>query len=110
MSSRPIAAICSLAAAATALASVAISVDILDPSDGGHQPPATVLCVDIFVDVTTEDTWTAGGARAVAQNGASLRYATDPNTGNIILTNPGTNNRFVTFYSRPRPRDDDSRY
>src|SRR5262245_8863029 len=107
---RPIAVICGLAAASAALASVTISVDRLDPTDGGNQPPAGVVCVDIFVHVTPGDTWTSGGIRALAQNGATLRYATDPNTGANRLTNPGTNNRFVSFFSKPRARDANNRY
>ena len=102
-----------LAVGSAALASVVVSLDILDPSDGGTQPPPGVVCVDVYADVTDgtpplSDTWTAGGVRINAYGGATFRYATDPN--GIILNNVGIENRFTTFFSRPRPRDDDSRY
>ncbi|MBI5866530.1 MAG: hypothetical protein HZB38_18835 [Planctomycetes bacterium] len=98
--------------AARASAAVWTFADVLDPSDAevSHFPPADVLCVDIFVDVSNGDVWTVGGVHVEALNGAALRYATDPNTSLPILTNPGVENRFVTSFSKPRGRDADARF
>lgn len=109
MLKRFIATAVALAASSAAMATVVVTADILDPTDGGNQPPAGVLSVDILVDCEI-GAWTASGVRAVTSNGATLRYAADPNTGAPVLVNPGTANRFVTFFSRPRPRDADARY
>src|SRR5262249_1205784 len=92
-------------------ASLTVSVDILGPEDGvPNVPPPNILCVDVLIDATTDDVWTAGGVRAVAQNGATLRYATDPNTGELTLPNPGRRNRFVTSFNKPRGRDVNMRF
>lgn len=103
-------AIAALASSA-AMATVVTQVDLLDPSDGGTQPPDGVLVVDVFANVATPGgAWTAGGVRATTANGATLRYATDPNTGGTLLTNPGAANRFSTFFSIPRGRDVNGRF
>src|SRR5262249_13580307 len=93
-------------------ASVGVTVDLLDPSDGISLPPvgSGIACVDVMVDVTEGDSWTVGAARGVAMSGATLRYAYDPNSMLDLLVNPGASNRFSTFISRPRPRDGDGRY
>src|SRR5215470_14496462 len=96
--------------APSALASVTITIDRLDPGDGGAQPPAGIVVVDVLVDASSSDCWTCGGMVAFTQNSARFRYATDPNTGAVLLSNPGTANRFVTFFSKPRPRDANSRF
>jgi HYR domain-containing protein len=106
-------AVCVSLFAATASASVTVSVDKLDAGDGGNQPPSNVVVADVLVDVSSDDVWTAAGLRGLAMNGAALRYdvALDPNGLPVtILTNPGTGQRFVTFFSKPRGRDADERY
>lgn len=95
---------------ATAYGDVAIEVDVLDDPGEGTLPPPLVAVVDVLVDVSADDAWSAGGFRGLAVNGARLRYATDPNSGVPALFSPGAANRFVTFVSRPRPRDADSRF
>src|SRR5262245_1040793 len=100
----------SVAFAVSARASVTITVDRLDPSDGGSQPPAGIVVVDVLVDVQAADRWTIGGFRGEALGGASLIYAIDPETGQPRPTNPGVDHRFVSFVSQPRPRDADARF
>jgi len=101
-----------VAASSAAMASVTMLVDLLDPTDGiPNMPPAGVACVDISVDVTPGDSWTAGGVRVATSSGATLRYATDPNAPTVrLLTNVGSANRFVTFFSEPRTRDSNAWY
>ncbi|MBI3847427.1 MAG: HYR domain-containing protein, partial [Planctomycetes bacterium] len=100
--------------ASAASASVTTTVDILDAGDGiANLPPSNVVVADVLVDVSDDDTWTASGVAGLAMNGATLRYGTslDPNNPvGPILTNPGTGQRFVTFFSKPRGRDADGRY
>lgn len=109
-----------LVAGASAYASVTTTVDMLDPTDGGSQPPAGVTCVDVFIDTINEagSAWTAGGIRGVVTAagqaaGVTLLYAPtgDDNTPRAEeLFNPGTANRFVTFLTKPRNRDANGRY
>jgi hypothetical protein len=42
--------------------------------------------------------------------GVTLQYTHDPDTGDVILTNPGTDHRFTTFFSKPRGRDATARF
>jgi hypothetical protein len=103
--------IASLLATPLATASVTMTVDLLGPEDGISLPPPWLVIVDVLVDVTDGDTWTAGGLRGVTMNGATLFYARDPNNHNLpILPDPGVDRRFVTFISKPRGRDAPSRY
>lgn len=100
-------------AATAAFASVTTSIDLLDPSDGGTQPPAGIVAVDVFVDASADDVWTAAGLRGVVTPAGqalnvSLRYVSDPN--GPILFNTGTADRFGTFFSKPRNRDANGRY
>ncbi len=104
--------------AASASASVTTTVDLVDPSDSITQPPPGVIAIDVLVDVSADDVWCSGGivtrVTAAGQSlGATLVYGPgdEPNTArHENLFNPGTDNRFVTFLSRPRGRDDESRY
>lgn len=96
-----------------AVGQATLSVDLLTPEDPGFGHPPGMACVDIFVDVADTDRWTAGGIRGLAMNGATLRYArnddpTTPEPDQVI--NPGTNNRFTTFVTKPRTRNGDGRY
>lgn len=100
-------------------ADVVHSIDLVDPSDPITQPPPGVISVDIRVDVDPNDMWQAAGLRGVVtpqgQNlGVTIRYGPgdDPNTAyHEELLNPGTANRFVTFFTRPRSgRNSQTRY
>lgn len=93
----------------SALASITVQVDKLDASDGLPMPPANVVIIDCAVEPSNNDAFSSIGFRAVAANGARLEYARDPN-GAVIPTAPGTENRFVTFFSRPRTRNGDGRF
>ena len=105
-------------AASAAFASVTTSVDLLDAGDGGTQPPAGVIAIDVFVDASTDDVWTAGGIRGLVTAAGSalnvsLRYAPNDDTNTPRaeqLFNPGTANRFTTFLTKPRVRDGAGRY
>lgn len=109
-----------VAVGASAYAAVTTSVDMLDPTDGGTQPPAGVTCIDVSIDTINAagSAWTAGGLRGVvtaagSAAGVSIIYGPgdDPNTGRAEqLFNPGTGNRFVTFLTKPRTRDGAGRY
>ena len=74
--------------------------------------PAGRFVVDIEVTIDPNDAWTAGGVVAAAANGASLVYATDPNTGDPIATAPdnGIGGRFVSFVSKPLGQFEDRRF
>src|SRR5688572_16327969 len=98
------------ALAQPAMGSVTVSVDVLDPSDGGAQPPAGVIVVDVFVDVSADDNWTAGGFRGRTTGNVRILYASDPNNGMPMLSSPGAQNRFVTFCSQARARDANGRF
>ncbi|MCC6359755.1 MAG: hypothetical protein IT450_13500 [Phycisphaerales bacterium] len=83
-----------------------MSIDLLTPGDIGYQPIPDLYCVDIHIDTDPADMWTASGLRGVTVNSATLVYAPDdPNTGRPMLINPGTENRFTTFFSKPRGRN-----
>lgn len=90
-------------------ASVSITVDVLDESDGGPQPPGSILIVDVMVDVSPNDVWVAGGVFMTTVNGAIVRYAHDAN-GQPAVLNPGADDPFVTCFSRPRPRNGSERF
>jgi hypothetical protein len=96
--------------AAPAGASVTVTVDWLTPGDATEMPPDHIIVFDVLVNVTEDDVWTAGGIACRAGTGAQILYARDPNTGAPLLVNPGTQDRFVTFFSRPRPRDAAQRF
>lgn len=89
---------------AFARAEITATADKLDPSDGLPMPPANIVVADVAVSVTADDVWYATGLRGETHNGARFVYAHDPN-GVVLPTAPGTDNRFVTFFSRPRDRD-----
>lgn len=94
--------------------SITATVDKLDPSDGVPVPPPSMLIVDLSVDASDDDAFAGIGINAVTQNGAEFIYAygNDPNepNGGVLGSAPGAENRFVTFFSRPRPRDADGRF
>jgi PEP-CTERM motif-containing protein len=111
MSKRFLATAAAVAAASVAMADQTLSVDIYGAGDGTTlENDPTLIVVDVLTDVSTGDSWTAGGFRGVASGGASLVYALDPNTQQPDLTDPGTNNRFVTFFNKPRGRDLNGRF
>lgn len=96
--------------AATGLAQLVPSVDLLGPGEPGYEDlPAGVAVVDYFVDVAATDVWTAAGTVVQAQNGATLIYSRDPNDA-VVLFNPGLDDRYATLLSRPRARDDPQRF
>jgi hypothetical protein len=105
-----------VSSAAGAAASITITIDRLDPSDGGAQPPAGTVIIDVLVDLSDEDAWRSGGIHARTFNGATFQYAweSDPENPNWpahpLLLDPGTEQRFATFISQPRPRDGDERF
>lgn len=118
-----------MVAGASAYASVTTSVDLVDPTDTWvnvsgvtlpvTQPPAGVTCIDVFIDTINANgsAWTAAGLRGVVTAagqaaGVTIRYASgDPNTPRAEeLFDPGTNNRFVTFLTKPQRRDAAGRY
>lgn len=102
--------LCGLLWFATPLRSeVTLSVDILDDGDG-ESPPAGIIVLDILADLSPDDSWTAAGFHLAAHNGAQIVYSNDPNTGDAILMSPGLTNRFVTCFSRPRPRLGSARF
>lgn len=79
--------------------------DILDLSDSPLQPPDSLVIMDLFFDIdSSEDAFNACGIRAETREGARLVYKDDPNSPQVILTNPGLDHRFVTFFSDPRGR------
>ncbi len=90
-------------------ASITVTADVLDAGDGGPQPPAGIVIIDVQIDVSADDYWTAAGLRGRTFNGARIRYAFDAND-QIVLVNPGLDDRFVTFASQPRPRHGDGRF
>src|SRR5262249_15261279 len=90
-------------------ASVTVSTDILSEGEGTLPPSPNILCIDVMIDVSATDSWTVGGLVGRTSSSATLLYAFDPN-GRQLLTAPGTQNRFVTFFSAPRARDGTGRY
>ena len=94
---------------------VGVEADILSPGDAGYDGsiPANLLVIDVFVDIAITDAWTAGGLIARTRNGAALQYFdADLNTPGLQpgLFNPGRENQFMTFLSRPRGRDANNRF
>lgn len=85
-------------------------LDKVDATDGVQIPPAHIVCVDLLVIPGFGPAWDGTGINAVAYNGARFIHAVDPNSGAITGIAPGAENRFVTFFGEPRPRDSDSRY
>lgn len=101
-------AVISAAAAAPLFADLTAIVDLLDPSDGGPQPPANVLVVDFLIDVDAGDAWLASGIAASAVAGNTILFGdADPNSP---LLNPGADNPFVTSISVPLPRFGPARF
>lgn len=92
----------------SALASITVQVDKLDAADGLPMPAANLVVIDIAAEPSSNDAFSTIGFRATADNGARLEYAHDPN--GVVPTAPGTENRFVTFFSRPRSRNADGRF
>src|SRR5262245_24129900 len=79
------------------LANLRATVDLLDPSDGGTQPPPNVLIIDILVDVDAGDAWLASALAASTVGNSTIIYGDgDPNTP---LLNPGSSNPFVSSLS-----------
>lgn len=115
---RPILVFALVACHSSSLADVTHSIDLVDPSDPITQPPAGVISVDIRADVDANDWWQAAGLRGVVTPlgqslGVTLRYAPgDPNNpDHDELLDPGTANRFVTFFTKPRlGRNSQTRY
>src|SRR5262249_1973372 len=96
---------------APASASIDVTIDKLDIGDGVPLPPANLVVVDLYVAVSPDDAWTASQLHGETSNGATLVYAHDPNLPEyILLTAPGTDQRFVTFFSAPRGRDANGRF
>jgi hypothetical protein len=90
---------------AEAVPAIVLRPDRLGAADPGGPPPAGLVVVDLHADIGPTDTWVAAGLRAVARNGAALRYGPG-----AALVNPGLADRFVTCVSRPMARDADSRF
>lgn len=67
--------------------------------------PPDRLIVDVASIIPSplaSDWWTGSGISGqVSAPDVTLVYATDPNTGNAVLTAPGLANQYVTFVSRP---------
>ena len=97
------------ASANFATGTVTTIVDLLDGSDAGGPSPNGIIVADVYADVTDGDSWTVAGIFGDTFLGAALRYAHDSN-GRPQLVNPGTADRYVTFFSKPRGRDSDARF
>ena len=97
-------------AALPVLANLTVQVDKLDPTDGFPMPENNLVVIDVSVNVSTDDAWAALGIAAFALNGATLVYAHDPNDAHVLYTAPGPENRFSTFFSRPRGRNGTLRF
>lgn len=93
-----------------ASAQVNVAVDLLSEGEGQLPPVSSIVCVDVLVDVATTDVWTASGLHGETLAGVTLIYAHDPDSGDVILTNPGVEHRFTTFFSKPRGRDAAARF
>lgn len=97
----------------SAVASLGLRVDIYDaPADGATvEADPLLVVIDVLIDsyIGGPQTWTVGGVDLHTYNGATLRYAHDPN-GHVIATNQGTAQRFTTSFSKPRGRDDAARF
>src|SRR5262245_31415874 len=46
-----------------AAASVTITLDVLDIQEPGPWPPSSIAVVDVLVDISDDDVWTAAGLR-----------------------------------------------
>ena len=89
--------------AAVALGGIQAHIDILDPSDGGPQPPSGMLVIDFLVEPADDNPWLTSALRADAIGGNRLVYnQPDPNAPD--LTDPGFDNQFVCSVSVPLPR------
>lgn len=113
MLKRFLATAAAMAASSIALAQGTASVDLLNPAETTGTIPANTRAVDIFFDVAATDVWTAGGIRALTENGATLSYFdNDNNTAGIQpgLFNGGVANKFTTMLSKPRARDGAARF
>lgn len=97
-------------AAPSSVASIIATIDKLDPSDGFPMPPSSVVVIDISVTVSADDAWSGLGIAGFALGGTRLLYAYDPNDAHPLHSAPGAENRFVTFFSRPRARDGGGRF
>src|SRR5262245_35347755 len=88
---------------------VSMDVDVLSPGDEGYDGvPGNLFVLDVFLDIAATDVWTASGAWVRALNGAQfVFFDADSNVAGVQpgLLNPGTENRFTTFFSRPRARN-----
>jgi len=75
-------------------------------------PPAGLVTLDSYVDVTADDNWLCAGMVVQLRNPlASIEYFLDPN--GPVLTAPesaGSPSRHVSFVSQPRPRGANSRF
>lgn len=89
-------------ASTIAAADISIRADILTAAE--EPDPPGLIVIDILVDVSDDDTWTATGLRITTANQARLSYAHDPNTAEPVLVNPGVVNRYVTSVSHPAAR------
>lgn len=98
-----------LMSATLASAEVQFTLDKLDSMDGLPLPPASRVVVDLFVNVTSDDAYSAGGLNGSVGSGARLVYGYD-DFGNAMGTAPGTADRFVSFLSQPRARNADARF
>lgn len=98
------------AVAAPAAASITPTLDKLDASDGIPLPPSHLVVIDLQVEVTADDAWAATGIYGEPANGVRIAFAQDPNSGGPLFTAPGADNRFVTFFSKPRDRDAANRF
>src|SRR5262245_27942616 len=95
----------------TALSGAAqsLTVDRLDASDGFPLPPPHLIVFDAYLNVAPNDSWQTSGLAVRTSNGVLFQYAYEPN-GDIELTAPGPDNRFVTFFSEPAGRDSADRF
>lgn len=101
MLKRCLAALFGVGISSAAMASVTLSFSIDPASVGGDG----VVTADVFASVSAGDVWTSGGITGTTSNGAALRFSADPNTGVVAMTNPGTSDRNVTFFNKPRAAD-----
>lgn len=92
-----------------ASADVTIRADILTAAEDPADPPGLIV-IDIMIDVTEGDAWTASGLRIATLNQARIIYADDPNSAQPLLVNPGAQNRYVTSLSHPALRLGNARF
>jgi len=86
-------------------------LELLTPASDPNLAPDTIVA-DVSVVPDATDGWTTSGVAGQALGGATLVYATDPNSGAVVLTNVAsvTSSRQVTFASRPRPQFSGQRF